>query len=98
MALGGGTMSSETSMKRFIVAFLTTLAAFGVVGLVASVLMSDGIDTPDGVDRLGFPLVFKERSGPVALDYFSRGKLIADVAIAAGLSTWVGLCVVRKPL
>ena len=84
-------------MKRFIVAFLATLLAFAVVGLVASVLMSDGIDTPDGVDRLGFPFVFKEQSGPVALDYFSRDKLAGDVAIAAALSTCVGFYVVRKP-
>lgn len=94
----GGTASPEIRMKRFIVVFLATLFAFAVVGLVASVLMSDSIDTPDGVDRLGFPFVFKEQSGPVALDYFSRGKLVADVAIAAALSTCVGLCVVRKPL
>jgi hypothetical protein len=53
-------------------------------------------DMADGVDRLGFPLMFKEQSSPVALDYFSRGKLVADVAIAAALSTCVGLYVVRK--
>jgi len=84
-------------MKRFIVAFLTTLFAFAVVGLVASVLRSDSGDEPDGVDRLGFPFVFKEQSGPVALDCFSRGKLVADVAIAAALSAYIGFYVVRKP-
>ena len=85
-------------MKRFIVVFLATLFAFAVVGLAESILRSDSGDAPDGVDRLGFPFVFKEQSGPVALDYFSRGKLVADVAIAAGLSAFVGFCVVRKPL
>jgi hypothetical protein len=72
------------------------LFAFAAVGLVASVRRSDSGDTLDGVDRLGFPFVFKEQSGPVALDYFSRGKLIADVAIAAALSAGVGLCMVRR--
>jgi hypothetical protein len=84
-------------MKRFVVAFLAVLSTFAVIGLVASVLMSDGIDVPDGVDRLGFPFVFKEQSGPVALDYFSRGTLVVDVAIAVALSGWGGLYVVRKP-
>jgi hypothetical protein len=84
-------------MKRFIASFLATLFACAVVGLVASALMSDGIDTPDGVDRLGFPFVFKAQSGSVAMDYFSRGRLIADVAISAALSTCVGLYVVRNP-
>ena len=83
-------------MKRFTVAFLATLFAFAVVGLVASVLMSDSIDTPDGVDRLGFPFVFKEQSGPVALGYFSQRKLVADVAIAAALSTCVGFYRARR--
>jgi hypothetical protein len=84
-------------MKRFIAVFLVSLFAFMMVGLAASVLKSDSGDAPDGVDRVGFPFVFKEQSGPVALDYFSRGKLAADIALAAGLSACAGFCVVRKP-
>ena len=83
----------------FITVFVSTLIAFAFVGLVASVLMSDSGDEPDGVDRLGFPFVFKEQSGPVALDYFSLNRLIADTVVAVSASAWVGFrCAKRSTM
>ena len=83
-------------MKRFIIVFVSSLIGFVVVGLIANALISDGIDEPDGVDRLGFPFVFKEQSGPVALDYFSRIKLIGDIATAVAGSAWIGFYFAKK--
>jgi len=80
---------------KFILAFLSTLFAFAVVNHFVSAFRSDGVDVPDGVYRCGFPFVFLEESGPVALDYFSWGRLVADIAIGFAVSACVGVCAAR---
>jgi hypothetical protein len=78
-------------VKRFVVIFSLALAAFGLINLAASVLLSYNGDVPDGVDRLGFPLVFKQSAGPVDWNYFSYAALFGDVAIGIAVSALAGI-------
>jgi hypothetical protein len=80
---------------KFVVAFVSGLLAFVLAGLVVSMLRSDSVDVPDGVDRLGFPFVFKEQSGPVAMDYFSWTWLICDLVIALAVSAGIAFYFAR---
>lgn len=84
-------------MKRFVLGFFIAVIAFAIAVFISMILRSGGFDKPNRVYRIGFPLVFvvpAENGGPV--DYFSRAKLTADLAVGIGAGIAAGLCFAFK--
>ncbi len=65
------------------------LSVFATLNVVSLFTLSDDLftpDTPDAMTRFGFPWVFWQDSGPVALCFFSRTALAGNIAIGLASS------------